>query len=119
MREERAGKHGHREHGEHRGRGQHGMKDSIDQYPRSAQTFRRGRAIAFLDKLNVNRSTLQRQLKDPEFDSIKQVISGELKATEAIIEEFIHMFQIHEIASEDINISDNKKEERNENNENN
>lgn len=101
MREGHTGTHGHMN--------KHGMKDAVDQHPKSAQTFRRGRAIAFLEKLIVNRTTLQRQLKEPDLESIKQVISGELKATEAIIEEFIHIFQIYEI----------KDEESNENNESN
>ncbi|WP_340009318.1 hypothetical protein MHH52_14100 [Paenibacillus sp. FSL K6-0276] len=60
MRDGHFGKRGHRENGEHRDRehmNKHGMKDSMDQ-PKSAQTFRRGRAIAFLDKLIVNRTTL-------------------------------------------------------------
>lgn len=101
---EHKGRHGHRDHSEHRGHGhfkKEGMKEFSDQHPKSAQTFRRGRALAFLDKLIVNRSTLQRQINEPEFESIKQVISGELKATETIMEEFIHMFQLHEIISED------------------
>lgn len=127
MRDGHFGKRYHREHGEHKDRGEHrdrehmsrhGM-DSTDGPPKSAQTFRRGRAIAFLDKLMVNRTTLQRQLQEPELESIKQVISGELKATEAIIEEFIHIFQIHEVAPEDKIVSDNKKEENDQNNENN
>lgn len=121
MREGHFGKHGHKEHGEHRDHehmNKHGMKDSMD-HPKSAQTFRRGRAIAFLDKLNISRSTLQRQLKEPEFESIKQVISGELKATEAIIEDFIHMFQIHEIVSDDKTSSEHKNEEGDQKNENN
>ncbi|MBW4080635.1 hypothetical protein [Paenibacillus sp. S150] len=117
MREGHAGTHRHREHWEHKGQRQfhkQGPKDSPDHPPKSAQTFRRGRAVAFLDKLNINRSTLQRQLKDPEFESIRQVISGELKATEAIIEEFSHMFQIHETGSEDQASTDPKNEEGNE-----
>lgn len=112
-------KRGFREHGEHRERGEfgdrermhkHDMKDGMERHSKSAQTFRRGRAIAFLDKLMVNRATLQRQLQEPELESIKQVISGELKATEAIIEEFIHVFQIHEVVVEDKPASDNPKE---------
>lgn len=50
MREGHIGKRGgHREHGEHRDRGfmKHGMTEQMDQHPKSAQTFRRGRAIAF------------------------------------------------------------------------
>ncbi len=117
MREGHKGGHGHRGHGEHRERGErgergehrdkHGMKDAMD-HPKSAQTFRRGRATAFLDKLMVQRSTLQRQLNEPELEPIKQVICGELKATETIIEEFIHMFQLHEVSSDD-KLSDNDK----------
>ncbi|MEK4510768.1 hypothetical protein EJP82_06795 [Paenibacillus anaericanus] len=114
MREGFKGKHhGHREHREHRGlehMDKHGHKESCEPHPKSAQTFRRGRATAFLDKLNVNRATLQRQLNEPELESIKQVISGELKATEAIIEEFIHMFQLHEISSEDRTSNNNKND---------
>jgi hypothetical protein len=71
-----------------------------------------------LEKLNVNRATLQRQLQTPELDSIKQVISGELKATEAIIEEFIHIFQIHEVTTEEKTVCDTKKEEIDPENEN-
>lgn len=94
----------HREGGRHRDHGhrsKHDKKDFSDSHPKSAQTFRRGRAVAFLDKLRVNRETLRRQLNDPQFESIKQVISGELKATEMIIDDFIHMFQLHELSSED------------------
>lgn len=108
------GRHGHRDHSGHRGHGhfkQDGMKEFSDQHHKIAQTFRRGRAIAFLEKLNLNRSTLQRQLNEPEFESIKQVISGELKATETIIEEFIHMFQLHEIVSDEIPSEDNTSDE--------
>lgn len=117
MREGHQGKHGHREHGDHGHLNKNGMKDSFDHHPKSAQTFRRGRATAFLDKLIVNRSTLQRQLNEPELESIKQVICGELKATEAIIEEFIHMFQLHEISSDDKNMILTKEgDTKNENN---
>lgn len=128
MRDELKGKHGHRDHGEHRERGEHrdrgrmgkhGMKDSLDSHPKSAQTFRRGRAIAFLDKLIVNRTTLHRQLEDPQFESIKQIITGELKATESIIDEFIHIFQIHEVTSDENTASDNKEEGGTQKNENN
>lgn len=95
------GRHGRRDHEEHRGqRGprsfdKEGKRDINGSHHKKVQTFRRGRAIAFLEKLQVNRSTLQRQLQDPEFESIKQVISGELKATEMMIDDFIHVFQLH------------------------
>lgn len=102
----------HREGGRHRDHGhrsKHDRKDFSDQHPKSAQTFRRGRAIAFLDKLRVNRRALQRQLNDPHFESIKQVISGELKATEMIIDDFIQMFQLHELSSEEPKTEDNEE----------
>ncbi|WP_410768881.1 hypothetical protein [Fontibacillus sp. BL9] len=86
--------HGYREHME--SRGGHECDPNGKQRPQSAQTFRRGRAIAFLERLNIKRSTLQKQLEQPEYESIKQVISGELKATDAIIQEFIHTFELRE-----------------------
>lgn len=80
-------------HGRHGGRhGRHGERDE----GRNAQTFRRGRALAFLDRLRLRRSTLERQLARPELGGIRDVISGELKATDHIIEEFIHAFELHE-----------------------
>ncbi|WIV21325.1 hypothetical protein QPK24_11900 [Paenibacillus polygoni] len=93
------GRQGRRDH-EHRGqRGQkafdkEGNRDFNGSHHKKVQTFRRGRAIAFLEKLQVNRSTLQRQLEDPQLESIKQVISGELKAIEMVMDDFIHMFQL-------------------------
>ncbi|WP_254848956.1 MULTISPECIES: 2-keto-3-deoxygluconate kinase [Paenibacillus] len=96
-------KHGyneHREYGEHGEMNINGVKEGSEHPHKSAQTFRRARAIAFLDKLMINRSALQQQLKESEIETTKQVISGELKATEAIIDEFINMFQIHEITSD-------------------
>lgn len=56
--------------------------------------------IAFLEKLNVKRSTLLRQLNQPEYESIKPVISGELKAVDAIIQEFIHTFELSEASTD-------------------
>lgn len=93
------GRHGRRDFEEHRGHrplDKEGKKACRDaHHHKKVQTFRRGRAVAFLEKLQVNRSTLQRQLQDPEFESIKQVISGELKATEMMMDEFIDMFQLY------------------------
>lgn len=96
----REGKHEHRgphHHGEHRGpRGGRGRSEEDRKHFRSAQTFRRGRAVAFLERLEVKRNTLVQQLEQPEYAEIKSVISGELKATDAIIQEFIHMFELQE-----------------------
>lgn len=67
----------------------------------SAKTFRRGRIIIFLKQLQVKRSTLMQQLQQPEFKSIEQVISGELKAVDDIIQQFTHLFELREIESDD------------------
>lgn len=64
--------------------------------PHGAQTFRRGRALAFLEKLTVKRDTLKQQLDAPEFQEIRQTILGELKALELVINEYIRHFELHE-----------------------
>lgn len=105
----REGRHGHRgDHGHKGHRENHGHEhdENSKQRFQSAQTFRRGRAIAFLERLHVKRSTLLQQLNQPEYDSIKQVISGELKAVDAIIQEFIQAFELREVPSENNNKSD-------------
>lgn len=99
-RDHRGDHRGNHRGGEHRGGEHRGKKELSEKHYRSAQTFRRGRAIAFLERLNVKRSTLQQQLSQPEFESIKQVISGELKAVDAIIQEFIQAFELREAAEE-------------------
>lgn len=76
----RGGGRRHKEHGHHKG----------------AKTFRRGRAIAFLDVMNTRRSTIKQQLEEPEFESIRQVLVGELKALDLVITEFVRMFEIHQ-----------------------
>lgn len=38
-----------------------------------AKTFRRGRALAFLEMMNLKRSTLKQQLKTPERQSIHPI----------------------------------------------
>ncbi|MGG4396329.1 hypothetical protein ABEX25_18660 [Paenibacillus thiaminolyticus] len=68
-------------------------KDSSHQ--RGPKTFRRGRAIAFLEMLNLKRSTIKQQLDQPEFESIHQILVGELKAIDMVINEFIQLFEIH------------------------
>lgn len=60
------------------------------------KTFRRGRAIAFVEILRLKRSTIKQQLEQPEFQSIHQVLVGELKAIDMMLNEFIQLFEIHE-----------------------
>lgn len=79
----------HEKQMERRGRGRHGAK-----------TFRRGRALAFYQQLVVKRDTLRKQLTYPEYQSIQQVIAGELKATEAIINDFKAAFELEEVSAE-------------------
>lgn len=63
---------------------------------RGAKTFRRGRAIAFLEMMNIKRATLLEQLEQSEFQSIHQILVGELKAIDMVINEFRHLFEIQE-----------------------
>lgn len=94
-------KEGHHRGERHRGRGgsQH----------RGAKTFRRGRAIAFLEMMNLKRATIKQQLDQPEFQSIHQLLVGELKAIDMVINEFTQLFEIHEDETSDI--SDKQNEE--------
>ena len=64
--------------------------------PRGAKTFRRGRALAFLEGMKLKRSTIQQQLDKPEFEPIQQVLLGELKAIDMVISEFTQLFEIHQ-----------------------
>ncbi|MGM9929996.1 MAG: hypothetical protein ACI35P_18810 [Bacillus sp. (in: firmicutes)] len=89
--------------GEHRGshkekhqRGEGHKRRDEHPYKRGAKTFRRGKAIAFLEMLQVKRSTLKQQLHSPELQSINPVIVGELKAIEMVIDEFTQLFHLYE-----------------------
>lgn len=66
-------------------------------HPRGAKTFRRGRALAFLERLHIKRSTLKKQLETPELQSINPILVGELKAIDSIIDEFAQLFELHEV----------------------
>jgi len=44
----------------------------------------------------VKRATLKQQLEQPEFQSIQQILVGELKAIDLVIQEFSQLFDIHE-----------------------
>jgi hypothetical protein len=73
-----------------------GHKRKEHSHHRGAKTFRRGRAIAFLEMMNLKRSTIKQQLEKPEFQSINQILVGELKAMDLVINEFIQLFEIQE-----------------------
>lgn len=78
------------------GRGRYGDGECSPRQ-KGAQTFRRGRALAFYRQLETRRDTLKKQLEAPELQSIHPVIAGELKATESIMNDFIELFQLNEI----------------------
>ncbi|MGG1519099.1 hypothetical protein ABE504_27050 [Paenibacillus oryzisoli] len=80
-------KHRERERGGgHKGRHHH----------HGAQTFRRGRALEFLERLNVSRTTLRQQLESTDFQEIRPMLLGELKALETVIDQFTKHFEIRE-----------------------
>ncbi|MBY0011802.1 hypothetical protein [Paenibacillus typhae] len=59
-----------------------------------AKTFRRGRALEFLNVLEVKRATLKQQVESPEYQEIKPVLLGELKAVEMVIDEYTRHFEL-------------------------
>lgn len=77
--------------GRHRGR-RHSGEEGAQQ--RGPKTFRRGRAVAFLERMHIKRSTIKQQLSQPEFQSIQPILVGELKAIDMVINEFIQLFEI-------------------------
>jgi hypothetical protein len=98
---EEGGGRGHRgeSHGHGHGyRGSRGFQGGHE--ARGAQTFRRGRVLMFLEQLRVKRATLARQLAQPEFEAIRPVLSGELKALDQVIEEYVHLFDLQEVGEE-------------------
>lgn len=104
---------GFREHmreGHHRGGRHRGMDGTVQ---RGAKTFRRGKAVSFLEMLQVKRATIKQQLEQPEFQSIQQILIGELKAMDMVIQEFSQLFDIHE--SETTETSDDSQGQEGEN----
>lgn len=96
-------RHEHEDRGGRGGRGGHGHGPGHGHgrhhHHHGAQTFRRGRALEFLQRLSVKRATLLRQLDAPEFQDIRPTVLGELKAVEAIIDEYTQHFEIRELES--------------------
>ncbi|OZB93462.1 hypothetical protein [Paenibacillus sp. XY044] len=93
--------HGHHDHGR-RGKREHQGDDEGGRSFHSAQTFRRGRVLMFLERMQVMRSTLMQQLNQPEFQPIQQVITGELKAVDQMIQEYIHTFELREMGEGEV-----------------
>ena len=81
-----------------------------------AKTFRRARALSFLERLEGKRDTLKKQLETVELQTLHPSIVGELKAVEEMIAEFVNVFELHEvsIADEDENYNNHKANESHE-----
>ncbi|MCM3455689.1 hypothetical protein M3685_17315 [Heyndrickxia oleronia] len=77
----------------HHGEGHNRKEKHVHQ---GAKTFRRGRAIAFLEMMSLKRDTLKQQLVTPELQTINPILVGELKAVEMVINEFVQMFELYE-----------------------
>lgn len=89
----REGRRGHHRDGRHReGRG--------EEKHQGAKTFRRKKALLFLAQLETKRDALKKQLATPELQSINAVLVGELKALDAIIAEYVQLFELHEFDEE-------------------
>ena len=54
-----------------------------------------------LEMLHVKRATIKQQLEQPEFQSIQQILVGELKAIDLVIQEFSQLFDIQEDETND------------------
>ncbi|WP_253735837.1 hypothetical protein [Paenibacillus sp. FJAT-26967] len=76
-----------------------------------AQTYRRGRVLLFLEKLQAKRGTLARQLEQAEFEAIRPVLCGELKAIDQVIEEYVLLFDLQEDADSSTTLPRNEREE--------
>ncbi|MGN8644654.1 hypothetical protein ACTNEO_01040 [Gracilibacillus sp. HCP3S3_G5_1] len=46
--------------------------------------------------MKLKRSTIQHQLDQPQYQSIQQILVGELKAIDMIMEEFKQLFELDE-----------------------
>lgn len=86
-------RHGHHDE-HHRGGRRRGEKD---EKRHGAKTFRRGRALAFYEIMNIKSTSLKKQLETPELQSIHPILVGELKAVEALMDEFAHLFELVEV----------------------
>lgn len=110
----RSGRRGHHDE-HHRGGRRRGERGEGGERRQGAKTFRRGRALAFYEMMSMKSTTLKKQLETPELQSINQVLVGELKAVEALMDEFAQLFELfeveetaQEVVSEDSNDTETK-----------
>lgn len=104
------GRNGHRDehHREGRRRGRPEQVEGIEKR-HGAKTFRRGRALAFYDMMNMKSNALKKQLETPELQSINPILVGELKAVETLMEEFAQLFELYEVEETAQEVMDEEK----------
>lgn len=59
-----------------------------------AETFRRGRIIDLVQRYIWKKEMLRTEINDPDFDGIKTILQGEMKAYDLVIKELIKEFGI-------------------------
>ncbi|WP_419960125.1 hypothetical protein [Psychrobacillus sp. BM2] len=104
------GRHGHRDehHREGRRRERPEQAEEIEK-KHGAKTFRRGRALAFYDMMNMKSNALKKQLETPELQSINPILVGELKAVGTLMEEFAQLFELYEVEETAQEVIDEEK----------
>lgn len=60
----------------------------------AAQTFRRAKIEDYVTRLLVRKAVLKNQLEQSEYQDSRQLILGELKAVELIIQELAEEFSV-------------------------
>ncbi|WP_238357638.1 hypothetical protein [Cohnella zeiphila] len=90
----------HRGGGDEQGDGGHRRRHHHHHHHHGAKTFRRGRALEFLNVLDVKRLTLKQQLEAPEYGEIRPILLGELKAIDMVIEEYTRHFELRQAGEE-------------------
>lgn len=85
-------------HDEHKREGRRRARSGEESEKRQgAKTFRRGRALAFYEMMQIKSNALKRQLETPELQSINPILVGELKAVESLMAEFAQLFELVEV----------------------
>ncbi|MEN6325774.1 MAG: hypothetical protein ABFD18_06170 [Syntrophomonas sp.] len=59
-----------------------------------AETFRRNKIIDIVKRFVWKREMLKMEINDPDFDGIKEILQGEMKAYDLVIKELIKEFDI-------------------------
>lgn len=72
----------------------HHHREGFREKEGKAKTFRRKRALTFLRLLYVKQDTLKSQLRSNDYQAIRPMIEGELKAIEMVIQEFSSVFHV-------------------------